>query len=91
MARSILAAAAILALPACVSAGNPGDTCRAAPGQAFIGRAASSAVGAELLRVTSSRILRWVPPGTIVTTDYKFGRLTVAYDGAMTITTISCG
>lgn len=98
MSKTILAAASAFALSACVNIDNPGDapppapgdTCRAAPGQVYIGRTASAAVGAELLRATDSRELRWVAPDMVVTADYKFGRLTVTYDRTMTITMISC-
>lgn len=97
LAALALVLAAVPALSACATtqdgAAPPrpaGDTCRAAPGQAFIGRTASAAVGAALLAATDSREIRWVPPGTMVTMDYKYGRLTVSYDEAMTIITVSC-
>jgi Peptidase inhibitor I78 family len=82
-----------MALSACVTVDNdrPADSCQASPAQGYIGRTASSAVGSELLDLTNSRELRWVAPGMMVTMDYKFGRLTVGYDAAMRITTISCG
>ncbi len=82
-----------LVLSGCVALDNssPIDRCKAAPGQSYIGRTASSEIGGELLALTNSREIRWVPPGIIVTADYKFGRLTVAYDQAKRITTISCG
>jgi hypothetical protein len=34
--------------------------------------------------------LRWVPPRTAVTMDYRPDRLTVSYDDAMVITKVSC-
>ena len=64
---------------------------RAEAAQAYIGRTATASLGMELLRVTKSRELRWVAPGMVVTMDYRTGRLTVSYDQAMRITTISCG
>lgn len=91
-----LAAAALPVLAACATTDDgaaprpAGDTCQAQPGQAFIGRTASAAVGAELLAATRSREIRWVPPGMMVTMDYKFGRLTVSYDEAMKIVSVSC-
>lgn len=96
MRSLILATLPAVLLGACVSTNNgaeprmSGDTCRAAPGQTYIGRKASAEIGAELLRATDSRELRWVAPDMIVTADYKFGRLTVSYDQAMTIITVSC-
>ena len=67
-----------------------GDTCVAAPGQAFIGRRADALSGAELLRLTHSREIRWVGPDMAVTMDYKYGRLTVGYDAAMNIRSVAC-
>lgn len=81
-----------LAVSGCVALDNstPADSCKADPGQGYIGRTASGATGAELLALTNSREIRWVAPDMIVTADYKFGRLTVGYDRAMVITTVSC-
>lgn len=82
-------------LSACVTVHTPavpsGDSCKAAPAQVHLGHVATAELGAELLRLTGSRELRWVPPGMMVTMDYKFGRLTVGYDEAMRITSIACG
>lgn len=96
MNRSTISAtlSAALVLAGCATAptdGRPaGDTCQAAPGQTFIGRKADVATGAGLLAVTSSREIRWVAPGMMVTADYKFGRLTVGYDEAMIIRNVAC-
>lgn len=91
--RAIPFALLPLSLTGCVTVHPPdlADNCRAEAAQAYIGRTATAALGAELLRVTSSRELRWVAPGMMVTMDYRTGRLTVSYDQAMRITTISCG
>lgn len=66
-------------------------TCDADTAQALLGQAATSAVGAELLTMTGARQLRWVPPRTVVTADYRPDRLTVSYDDDMTIERIGCG
>ncbi|MFM5885418.1 MAG: I78 family peptidase inhibitor [Novosphingobium sp.] len=91
-----LGAAACL-LCACAplaGAGSPppatADSCLAAPGQAFISRPASSESGAALLAATGAREIRWVPPRTAVTMEYKYGRLTVGYDDAMAIVSVGC-
>ncbi len=76
--------------PAPVPAKDPADTCLAAPGQALIGHTANALAGAELMRATQSREIRWVAPGMVVTTDYKFGRLTVGYDAALRIVSVTC-
>jgi hypothetical protein len=91
------AVAAALALAACATVPADGedrpagDTCRAEPGQNFIGQRASAETGAVILRATRSTRLRWVPPDTAVTTEYGFGRVTVSYDDAMILTRVSCG
>lgn len=70
----------------------PSDAlCKQEPGAAFIGRSATAEVGAALLAATGARTLRWVPPRTAVTMDYRAERLTVAYDDGMIITQVSCG
>lgn len=66
------------------------NSCNAGPGQPFIGRTASSDVGAALLAATGANQIRWVPPRTAVTMDYRYGRLTVGYDDAMAIVSVSC-
>lgn len=95
MHRIIITPALVLALGACATADVPSrpatDTCKADAGQAYIGQTASSAVGAQLLAATNSHEIRWIAPGMVVTMDYKFGRLTVGYDNAMLIKTVSCG
>lgn len=68
----------------------PGDTCVAAPGQVMIGRKADALAGAEIMRLTSSREIRWVGPNMVVTMEYKYGRVTVGYDTAMNISSIAC-
>lgn len=95
--RSAALLGSLMALAACASSppaavieGNPQDTCQAQPGQRFIGMVASQALGSQLLAATSAREIRWVPPGTVVTMDYKFGRLTVAYDDEMRISSVVC-
>lgn len=97
-----LAVLAPLALGGCVTnaAGNPPTepqrrmaqgSCDAAPAQSHLGHKASGEAGSKLLEITGARTLRWVPPRTAVTMDYRPDRLTVSYDDNYTITRISCG
>jgi hypothetical protein len=65
--------------------------CKAEPGQSFVGQRATGEVGAQLLRLTGAKQLRWGPPRTAMTMDFRADRLTVSYDDAMTITRVSCG
>lgn len=94
--RGLIVAAAF-ALGACAAASAdkplprvPGGECRAEPVQRLIGHKATAELGSELLRVTGARTLRWVPPRTAVTMDFRADRLTVSYDDDMLVTQISC-
>lgn len=64
--------------------------CNAEAAQRLVGTRATGEVGAELLRVTGAKSLRWVPPRTAVTMDFRPDRLTVSYDENLTIERISC-
>jgi len=65
--------------------------CDASALQEHIGHTASEKSGAILLGLSGARALRWVPPRTAITMDYRPDRLTVGYDDDMKITRISCG
>ena len=67
-----------------------GDTCVAEPGRVLIGRKADAFTGAEMLRLTSSREIRWVGPNAAVTMEYKFGRVTVGRDAAFNVVSVAC-
>ncbi len=69
----------------------PEGECQALPAQELVGRTATADLGVELLRRTGAKHLRWVPPRSAVTMDYRADRLTVGYDDAYTIVRISCG
>lgn len=68
---------------------GPGE-CKAEPAQHLVGSKATAEVGADLIRLTGARTLRWVPPRTAVTMDFRYDRLTVSYDDDMVIERISC-
>ena len=70
---------------------EPAGECDAAPAQGLVGSVASEQVGSELLALTGARTLRWVPPRTAVTMDFRPDRLTVHYDDDMVIERITCG
>lgn len=65
--------------------------CQKEPGQRFVGTKATGELGRELLAATGARTLRWVPPRTAVTMDFRGDRLTVSYDDDYVITRVSCG
>lgn len=102
MTKSAIAAAALPAmlLAACATTpalSEPGPlsdetaSCDAAKAQRLMGQRATAETGAELLRLTGARTLRWVPPRTAVTMDFRADRLTVSYDDNLIIERISCG
>ena len=96
--KNLALVAAFGALAACATVPADGDppvrdpegSCRAEPGQRFIGTRATAEVGGQMLAATGATILRWVPPRTAVTMDFNANRLTVSYDDAMIITQVSC-
>jgi len=57
----------------------------------FKGRIATSEVGAEMLRVSGARIIRWARPGTMMTMEFSPERLTVHIDPANRISRAICG
>lgn len=57
----------------------------------FVGQAATAELGAEILKASGARTLRWGAPGTAMTMDFRPDRLTVSYDEKMAITAARCG
>ena len=96
MRNMITTAAGALVLAACTTVPADGeehpagDSCRAEPGQRFVGQRASADAGTAIMAATRSTRLRWVPPRTAVTMEYAFGRVTVSYDDNYRITAVSC-
>jgi Peptidase inhibitor I78 family len=70
---------------------EPSGACDATRVQNLIGQRATAEMGARLLRETGATTLRWGPPNSAMTMDYRADRLTVSYDSAMLIERISCG
>src|SRR3546814_10446750 len=91
-----IAIAAALPLAACAASGSPAESTPAAPPaamacnadavQAHIGHKATPEAGATLLQESGARTLRWGPPRSAMTMDYRQDRLNVIYDDAYTIT-----
>ena len=76
-----LGAAALLAA-GCATATPPAEPaaagkCDASKAQALIGRSRSAETGAEALRLSGAKALRWIAPGTMVTMDYREDRLNI--------------
>jgi hypothetical protein len=68
-----------------------GGTCDAEGGQSFVGKRATAETGAALLRATGAKQLRWGPPNSAMTMDFRQDRLNVFYNGAMVIERVTCG
>lgn len=94
-----LGAAGMAGLAACATTDNGGaplpgagaGACEAGDTERFVGQRATGETGVQLLRITGARQLRWVPPRTAVTMDFRADRLTVSYDDNYIIERISCG
>ena len=97
ISKIAVAAACGAAVSACATAepipvrGEPsGSRCNDANIQQFVGRQATSALGAEMQRVSGAAILRWVAHGTMITMEYRPDRLTVYLDANNRVERISC-
>jgi len=85
-------------LPACAAttgetpvAGGSGGKCSNEGLESFIGQKATGDIGAQLREKSGARTLRWGPPRSAMTMDYREDRLTVAYDDDMVIESARCG
>jgi Xaa-Pro aminopeptidase len=65
--------------------------CTAEPAQRYIGEKATGETGAVILEASGARTLRWGPPRSAWTMDYRPDRIGVRYDDDMIITKIACG
>ncbi len=90
--RSFPIIGAALLTAACGPVNPPGDIpaarppagkCTAGPAQELIGETATSETGARALSLTGSARLRWGPPDSTFTMDYREDRVNVFYDRAM--------
>jgi hypothetical protein len=71
---------------------RPGEmACNAEPAQYHIGHDATQAMGNAILKDSGARTLRWGPPNSAWTMDYREDRVNVRYDDKMKITGITCG
>ena len=89
-----------LALSACATSaprpeppliGDSGDACRPDGLGRFVGRPASQALGAEMLRESGARTLRWVGHGMMVTMEFSPQRLTVQLTPDNRVERANCG
>lgn len=99
--RTLFALAPAALLAACATTIDDGDsatpddgnsaTCDAEAAQSFVGQKATAENGARIRDETGARQLRWGPPDSAWTMDFRPDRVNVRYDRDMTITEITCG
>ena len=70
---------------------TPGHKCRTEGTERFIGRSGGRATGAAIKRATKAAVLRWAPPGAMLTMDYREDRVTIYLGPGRKITQIKCG
>ena len=71
--------------------GETGYSCAEGRAQVLIGRTATTELGAEALRLTGSRSLRWIRPGDAVTMDFREDRLNIHLGPQNRVTRLTCG
>lgn len=98
--RPLLAVLTALPLAACTTANADGEAppappagggCDAAPAQYHIGHDATAQMGAAILKDSGAATLRWGPPNSVWTMEYRADRVNVKYDENSKITEITCG
>ena len=89
--RVLTIVAGAVALSGCQTSFLRNEFCNAEPGQLFVGQKADGASGLAIRQATGADEVRWAPPRTAMTMEFKEGRVTVAYDDAMKITAVTCG
>lgn len=99
--KTLIALAPAALLAACTTTMDDGDAsmpgdgnsamCDAEAAQSFVGQKATAESGARIRGKTGARQLRWGPPDSAWTMDFRPDRVNVRYDRDMTITEITCG
>jgi hypothetical protein len=70
---------------------TPGHKCTTVGTDKFVGQAGTSETGATIMRTTHAAVLRWAPPGYMLTMDYREDRVTVHLGPDRKVTEIKCG
>ncbi len=65
--------------------------CDAGAVQELVGQGVTQALGAAAMRASGADVLRWIPPNSAVTMDYRPDRLNISYDDDSVVTEIDCG
>ena len=90
------AAALLMTMAGCATAAEEvpargRGACDSTKAQKLAGRARSAELGAEALRLSGARTVRWIPPGAMVTMDYREDRLNLHLDGKGKVVRVACG
>lgn len=91
LAPAFLAACSTAPAQPVVHGQTPGHTCKTEGTEQFVGQTRTDAIGADIKRVSNAAVLRWAPPGVMLTMDFREDRVTVWLDPANKITQIKCG
>jgi hypothetical protein len=91
IAPALLAACSTAPAQPIVHGETPGHTCKVEGTGRFIGQPGNSDNGAAILRATHAAVLRWAPPGYMLTMDYRADRVTVWLGPDYKIAKINCG
>ena len=70
---------------------TPGHKCDAAGTDSFIGEQGTTATGSAIMQATHSAVLRWAPPGYMLTMDFREDRVSVRLGPDRKVTAINCG
>lgn len=68
-----------------------GFLCSAQSTNALLGQKATAELGLQAMNLSGAEILRWVPPRTPITKDYRNNRINIFYDDGLIVTNIYCG
>ena len=91
LAPALLAACATAPAATPVHGVTPGHKCDATGTDRFIGQPGTPATGAAVKRATKAAVLRWAPPGVMLTMDFREDRATVYLGPDKRVTKINCG
>jgi hypothetical protein len=70
---------------------TPSYTCRAEGMDRFVGRDGTPETGAEILRASGAKTLRWLRPGMAVTMDFRNDRVNLRIASDNRVQSVSCG
>jgi len=91
LAPCLLAACAASQPDLPVHGETPGRACEAKGAERFVGQPGNSETGAAIMHATHAAVLRWAPPGAMLTMDYREDRVTVRLGPDRMVTQIKCG